>query len=290
MAGETFGASQWLVWNTAGDRPPLSPWLPLGYITGGDGPEIESQERTRGAAGGLANQIKTEGLIDYPGSVTAILIPEGADILPLILKNVPDKLAFGGDLGDGVLLHDPALPTTATVSFGVDQPLTLDLSWLGLYNVTDQPAAAAAITDGWHWEDFTGEVSVAGDCYGVQSVKYNFTWATQYTDDVCGRLATYKREHRDLVCAGLTDISVDVEVLLDPGASFRDDVMDDTVEVSLVAVSNAGVPVTFTLEIDALRWTGKPSRSYVARDGLVVWSGTLSYRFLSAPTITCSVV
>ena len=76
MAGEVFGADQWFVWDvTTGVA-----WKPLGIVTGGDGATIENQERRRGGAGGLSTQIKTEGNIDYPGNITAILTPVGAPI------------------------------------------------------------------------------------------------------------------------------------------------------------------------------------------------------------------
>ena len=65
MAGEVFGADQWFVWDVATGVA----WKPLGIITGGDGATVENQERTRGGAGGLSTQIKTEGNIDYPGEI-----------------------------------------------------------------------------------------------------------------------------------------------------------------------------------------------------------------------------
>ena len=280
------GSSQWFAWDTS---PVRTAWTPLGIITGGSGPRIESGERERGGAGGPTTQIKTEGLIDYPGDVTAILTPEGAALLPYWLKASPDALAFGGDLGDGVIVHDPCYPTTVEISFGVDQPLTANLSWLGMYSEDAPPEAEVELTDQWHWEDYTGSVVVAGGCYGVQSVTFKFTYGTVYSDDVCGRDAGSKREHRDVCCCGLTDISADVEMLVPPAVDFRADAMGASVGLSVEVVNNATLPTTVTIGLTNMRWTGTLSRSYVARDQLVVWSGTLTYRTLDDVTLTCSV-
>ena len=98
MANEKFGGDQWLAWDVAGG----SAWKALGLITGGSGPRIESGERERGGSGGMTTQIKTEGLIDYPGDVTVILTSAGSPILTNLL-NTETALSFVGNLGEGVV-------------------------------------------------------------------------------------------------------------------------------------------------------------------------------------------
>ena len=283
MADEKFGADQWLAWDVAGG----SSWKALGLITGGSGPRIESGERERGGSGGMTTQLKTEGFIDYPGDVTVILTSAGSPILTNLL-NTETALSFVGNLGEGVVRHDGVRPTSLEVSFGVDTPLTMNLSWLAKHRASGGPAGEVALTDQWDWEDFTGAVSIDSECYGIQQVTFKWTFSTQYSDDVCGRLATFKREHRDLVYSGLTDVSVDVEMLDPPTVGWRDDVMASTSSVTATMTNNSGKKVTIT--VDGLRWTGGPSRSYSARDALVTYSGTLSYRFLNATTTTVSLV
>ena len=276
MAGEVFGADQWFVWDvTTGVA-----WKPLGIVTGGDGATIENQERTRGGAGGLSTQIKTEGNIDYPGDITAILTPAGAPILTHLI-DTPAALALGGDVGFGVEVHDPARPTSVSVSLGVDQPLTLNFSWLGKHRAAALPGAEVALVNQWHWEDFTGTVDIDGDCLGIQSVTFNYTYATQYSDDVCGRAVGSKREHRDLCYVGITDVTVDVELIDPPAVDDRADVMASNIVVTAEVTNNAVAPTTVTIEQTGMRWTGKASRSYQSRDSMVTWSRTLSYRFLS---------